>query len=126
MKTLFNLKSTLLVLLFGMTIFSVSAQREAVEERVSDCEKVEWNAKKGNPTLSSERSNCLVVTLVNFEKGDVQKMSEAAEALSSDEVRVSVSEDRSELRIDFTKESMDARTKTTEFEKCLTEIKRRL
>lgn len=126
MKTLINLKSTLLVLLFGMTIFSVSAQKETEQVIKSDCQKVEWNVMKDAPKVSSSASNCLVVTLVELDKEQVQNMSNAVKSLSNDQVMMSFSNESKELTIELGPKVVDAEKKMMEFQNCFVEIKKHL
>ena len=132
MKTLFNLKSTLLVLLFGMTIFSVSAQKETKQEIMSDCDKVEWNGNREAPQLSKSPSNCLVVSLVEFKKEDLENMSKVSRSLSNDEVTMTFSDDRRELKIELgpkhedAEKHLEAENNTLRYENCFVKIREQL
>lgn len=128
MKSLLNLKSTFLLALFSLTVISMSAQRETPKEEMvkNDCEKVEWNSKSGTPELSSSTSNCLTVSLVGFEREQIESVSRDTESLSNDMVKVSVSDDLKELSIELTSKGIKAEKKGQAYENCFVEIKRRL
>lgn len=128
MKLLFNLKSSLLLILFGMTIMTVSAQRDVppTDKNKVDCQKVEWYAKNNKPQLSNISSDCLSVTLVGFDKDQVEIIANTTKTLSNEFTQISISDDRKELRIELNSKKLNDDERIIEFENCFVEITKRL
>ncbi len=126
MKSLINLKSNLFIFLFSLLAISISAQTDASDKGIGECETVEWNAKRDMPEINDKDLDCVTVTLVGFEKDQLQKMHDIVGSLSSNLVMMKVSDNLEELKIKFNHNPISAERKQSEFKSCFAKIKKQI